>query len=96
MLSKIQGLIIQNDMTNMMDPLSLFHADGSGAIYIVFMIIGIVGYYCIPTVSNWIVQAGGMSAYNRNVNNTVNKVGNVAGATAGATTGNVSAVLLKK
>ena len=96
MLAKIQGLIIQNEIENMMDPLAIFHMDGSGAIYIIFMIIGIVGYFCIPTVSNWIVQAGGMSAYNRNVNNTVNKAGNVVGAAAGASTGNVSAVLLKK
>ena len=96
MLTKIQGLIIQNEIKNMMNPLAIFHMDGSGAIYIIFMIIGIVGYFCIPTVSNWIVQAGGMSAYNRNVNNTVNKAGNVVGAAAGASTGNVSAVLLKK
>ena len=93
MLAKIQGLIIQKDIADILDPLAIFHPDGSGAIYIIFMIIGIVGY---PTVSNWIVQAGGMSAYNRNVNNTVNKAGNVVGAAAGASTGNVSAVLLKK
>lgn len=96
MLAKIQGLIIQKDIADILDPLAIFHPDGSGAIYIIFMIIGIVGYFCIPTVSNWIVQAGGMSAYNRNVNNTVNKAGNVVGAAAGASTGNVSAVLLKK
>ena len=96
MLYKIQALIIQNDIKNMQDPYALFHFDGTGAIYIIFMLIGIVGYFCIPTVSNWIVQAGGMSSYNRNVNNTVNKAGNVVGAAAGASTGNVSAVLLKK
>ena len=66
--------------------------DKSPATEIIFMVIGIIGYFCVPTVSNWIVQAGGMSAYNRNVNNTTSKVTNVAGAAAG----NVGAVLLKK
>ena len=60
------------------------------------MLIGIVGYFTVPTVSGWIVQAGGMSSYNRNVNNMASKVTNVAGAAAGASTGNVGAVLLKK
>ncbi len=95
MLAKIQTLILQEEMNLMANPMSIIDVDGSSAIYLIFMIIGLVGYFCVPTVSNWIVQAGGMSAYNRNVNNTASKVTNVAGATAGASTGNVAAVLLK-
>ena len=96
MLAKIQTLILQEEMNLMADPMSVIDVDGSSAIYLIFMVIGIIGYFCVPTVSNWIVQAGGMSAYNRNVNNTTSKVTNVAGAAAGASTGNVGAVLLKK
>ena len=96
MLAKIQTLILQEEMNLMADPMSVIDVDGSSAIYLIFMVIGIIGYFCVPTVSNWIVQAGGMSAYNRNVNNTASKVTNVAGAAAGASTGNVGAVLLKK
>ena len=96
MLAKIQTLILQEEMNLMADPMSIIDVDGSSAIYLIFMIIGIIGYFCVPTVSNWIVQAGGMSSYNRNVNNTASKVTNVAGAAAGASTGNVGAVLLKK
>ena len=70
--------------------------DGSTAIYLVFMLIGLVGYFCVPTVANWVVQAGGMGAYNRNMNNTASKAANVGGAVAGASTGNVAGVLLKK
>ena len=92
MLAKIQTLILQEEMNLMANPMSIIDVDGSSAIYLIFMIIGLVGYFCVPTVSNWIVQAGGMSAYNRNVNNTASKVTNVAGAS----TGNVAAVLLKK
>ena len=96
MLAKIQTLILQEEMNLMANPMSIIDVDGSSAIYLIFMLIGIIGYFCVPTVSNWIVQAGGMSAYNRNVNNTASKVTNVAGAAAGASTGNVGAVLLKK
>lgn len=59
------------------------------------MLIGLVGYFCVPTVANWVVQAGGMGAYNRNMNNTAGKAANVGGAVAGASTGNVAGVLLK-
>ena len=31
------------------------------------MIIGIVGYFTVPTVAGWIVSAGGTTAYNRNL-----------------------------
>ena len=96
MLAKIQMLILQEEMNLMANPMSIIDVDGSSAIYLIFMLIGIIGYFCVPTVSNWIVQTGGMSAYNRNVNNTASKVTNVAGAAAGASTGNVGAVLLKK
>lgn len=79
-----------------LSPLSVFSPDGSTAIYLVFMLIGLVGYFCVPTVANWVVQAGGMGAYNRNMNNTAGKAANVGGAVAGASTGNVAGVLLKK
>lgn len=53
-----------------------------------FMIIGIIGYFTIPTVSNWIIQAGGMGNMSRNINSAANKTGSGVGAVAGAATGN--------
>ena len=39
--------------------------------YIVFFLIGIVGYFCVPTVAGWIIEAGGgIGSYGRNVNQT--------------------------
>lgn len=96
MLSQIQSMIIERDLYNTSNGLNIFASDGSSSVYVIFFVIGIVGYFCIPTVSGWIVQAGGMGSYNRNVNQTVNKAGNVAGAAAGAATGNVTGVLVKK
>ena len=55
---------------------------------IIFMLIGIIGYFTIPTVSNWIIQAGGMGNMSRNINSAANKTGSGVGAVAGAATGN--------
>lgn len=43
------------------------------------MIIGIIGYFTIPTVSNWIIQAGGMGNMSRNINSAANKTGSGVG-----------------
>ena len=52
------------------------------------MIIGIIGYFTIPTVAGWIIQAGGMGSYGRNVNQTAGRAGGFAGSVAGAAAGN--------
>ena len=44
--------------------------------------------FTIPTVSNWIIQAGGMGNMSRNINSAANKTGSGVGAVAGAATGN--------
>ena len=86
-LAKIQVLMLQSDIERMQaDP--NFSLDSSDGVYIVFMIIGIIGYFTIPTVAGWIIQAGGMGSYGRNVNQTAGRVGGFAGSVAGATAGN--------
>ena len=88
-LAKIQVLMLQSDIERIQaDP--NFSLDSSDGVYIVFMIIGIIGYFTIPTVSGWIIQAGGMGNYGRNVNQTAGKAGGFAGSVAGATAGNVA------
>jgi conjugative transposon TraJ protein len=93
-LARIQVLMLQKDIEQLSDP--NFVPDGSNSVYVVFMIIGIVGYFTIPTVANWIIQAGGMGSYNRNVNTVAGKGGSYAGGMAGAAVGNVSGRLLGK
>ena len=56
-LARIQVLMLQKDIEQLTDP--NFIPDGSNAVYITFLIIGIIGYFTIPTVAGWIVQAGG-------------------------------------
>ena len=47
------------------------------------MIIGIIGYFTIPTVAGWIIQAGGMGSYNRSINNTAMQLSSGAASVAG-------------
>ena len=89
-LAKIQVLMLQSDIERMQaDP--NFSLDSSDGVYIIFMIIGIIGYFTIPTVASWIVSAGSTSAYNRNVA----RAGSIAGAAVGAASGKVTGKLLK-
>jgi conjugative transposon TraJ protein len=90
-LARIQVLMLQQDIEQLSDP--NFIPDGSNTVYIIFMIIGIIGYFCVPTVANWIVQAGGVGQYGRNVNKTVVGTGRVVAGTAGSVTGNITGKL---
>ena len=47
------------------------------------------GFSTIPTVAGWIIQAGGMGGYGRNVNQMAGRAGSMAGSVAGAAAGNV-------
>ncbi len=58
-LSKIQALMLQMDIGLLKDP--AYVPDGSNGVYIIFLIIGIIGYFSIPTVAGWVIQAGGGS-----------------------------------
>lgn len=87
MLARIQSLILERDIEMLADP--SYIPDTSNTVYIIFMIIGIIGYFTIPTVTGWIIQAGGAGNFTRNVNQTAMKTGNVASAGAGSAAGNI-------
>ena len=87
-LARIQVLMLTKDIEAMSDP--TFIPDSSNTVYIIFLIIGIFGYFTIPTVANWIIMAGGVSHANRAMNQTANKIGNIASAGAGAAVGNIA------
>lgn len=90
-LSKIQALMLQMDIGLLKDP--TFVPDGNNGVYIVFLIIGIIGYFSIPTVAGWIIQVGGGSG-TRGVNSAASKGAAMAGGVAGAAAGNVGGRLL--
>ena len=87
-LARLQVLSLQRDMELMAaDPFYMF--DSSNAVYLVFMLIGICGYFTVPSVASWIVQAGGFGAYNRLVTRAGAAVGHYAAGHAGALAGNL-------
>ncbi len=67
----------------------------------------IVGYFCVPTVAGWIIEAGGgIGSYGRNVNQTAQRgaqgaytgskyLAGGAGAVAGNAIGRIKGALLK-
>ncbi len=86
-LARIQVLMLQRDIDKLTDP--YFIPDGSNTVYIIFMIIGIIGYFCIPTVSKWIVQAGGAGQYGRNVTRAAVATGRAVTGAVGSVAGNI-------
>ncbi len=88
-LAKIQVLMLQNDISELTNNPNA-NLDSSNTTYLVFMIIGIIGYFTIPTVAGWIIQAGGMGSYGRAVNSTAQQAGSVAGSLGGAAAGNAA------
>lgn len=94
MLARIQSLILERDIEMLADP--AFIPDTSNTVYVIFMIIGIVGYFTIPTVTGWIIQAGGGGNFMRNISQTAMKSGNIAGAAAGSAAGNIGGRLLNR
>ena len=79
-LAKIQVLMLQADIAALQDP--SYIPDGSNGVYIIFLIIGIIGYFTVPTVAEWIVQAGGGSGLGG-----VNRASSFAAGVAGGVTG---------
>ena len=95
MLAKIQVLMLQNDILELQNNPN-YSLDNSNSVYVIFMLIGIIGYFTVPTVAVWIVQAGGAGNYNRNINRTATKTGGFAAGAAGSGLGNIGGRLRGK
>lgn len=95
MLAKIQVLMLQSDIAELQSNPE-YSIDNSNSVYIVFMLIGIIGYFTVPTVANWIVQAGGAGNYSRNINRSAVKGGGLVAGSTGSLLGNVGGRLRGK
>lgn len=95
MLAKIQVLMLQNDILELQNNPN-YSLDNSNSVYVIFMLIGIIGYFTVPTVAGWIVQAGGAGNYSRNINRTATKAGGFAAGAAGSALGNIGGRLRGK
>lgn len=66
-LGKIQQNMIKLDISEIEQNGDTFFSSTDTA-YLIFMIIGIVGYFCVPTVANFIIHAGGGNSILSKVN----------------------------
>ena len=82
-LAKIQTLMLEADIAALQDP--AYIPEEGGGIYIVFLIIGIIGYFSIPTVAEWVIQSGGGAS---GAMGGINKAGSFATGVAGGIAGN--------
>jgi conjugative transposon TraJ protein len=65
-IGKIQEKMVMMDISQVQDYGDTFFSSTDMA-YLVFMIIGIVGYFTVPSVANYIVHAGGGGALGQKV-----------------------------
>ncbi|WP_309997528.1 conjugative transposon protein TraJ [Chryseobacterium sp. 2987] len=89
-LARIQTLILEQDIEKLADP--AYIPDTSNTVYIIFMLMGITGYFTIPTVTGWIIQASGGT----NLLGKIQQNASMAAGGAGAAVGNIGGRLLKK
>lgn len=66
-IGKIQENMLKIDLSQIAEQGDTYFSR-TGMAYQVFLIIGIVGYFCVPSVSNYIVHASGGSAFVQKVN----------------------------
>ena len=94
LLTKIQILMLNKEITQLQDV--NYMPDSGNWYYIVFFLIGILGFFSVPTVSGWIIEAGGgIGNYGKNVNEQAKQAGGkaltggkVLSAAGGAVVGN--------
>lgn len=89
-LSRIQILCLQYDIEN----IGYLNQGLSSTVYLLFLVIGIAGFFAVPTIATWIIQCGGMGGYLKNINNIGSGATKTAGAAAGAATGNPAGMLI--
>lgn len=73
-IARLQILALQQETTS------------GTAVTLIFMVIGICGYMCIPSISTWIVQTGGISSFNHTVARTTTLAAGLMGMAAGKDT----------
>ena len=90
-IGKIQELMLQLDISQINDTGNTFFSSTDVA-YLIFMIIGIVGYFTVPSVANYIVHAGGgntllykvTSVFGNSTRTAINTVSSTTGMVADA------------
>ncbi|HRI20397.1 MAG TPA: conjugative transposon protein TraJ, partial [Panacibacter sp.] len=90
-IGKIQQMMLQLDIQQVQSYGDTFFSSTDVA-YLIFMIIGIVGYFTVPSVANYIVHAGGgntllykvSSLFSSSAGSAINTVSGAGGMVADA------------
>lgn len=86
-IGKVQENMLKLDITQVQNAGDTFFSSTDTA-YLIFLIIGIIGYFTVPSVANYIVNAGGGNGLLQKVNSIVS---NTSQSVAGAASGGMSA-----
>ena len=76
-LGKIQQNMLKLDISEVQQNGDTFFSSTDTA-YLIFMIIGILGYFSVPTIANYVVHAGGGNSIQNKVNSMVVSTGAAA------------------
>ncbi|WP_232336601.1 hypothetical protein [Mucilaginibacter aquatilis] len=74
-IGKVQEKMLALDISQVHETGSTFFSSADTA-YIIFLIIGIAGYFCVPSVAGYIVHAAGGSTIMQKVNQTIVQTSN--------------------
>lgn len=83
-IARLQTLSLQNDAALAASGYD-WYFDSNSTIYLVFILVAICGYFCIPSIASWVVQANGFGSYNRAVGVMTAFAGGLAGYAVGKT-----------
>jgi conjugative transposon TraJ protein len=81
-LGKIQQNMLKLDISEVQQNGDTFFSSTDTA-YLIFMIIGILGYFSVPTIANYVVHAGGGNSIQNKVNSMVVSTGAAAMGVSG-------------
>jgi len=83
-IGKVQENMLKLDISQVQNAGDTFFSSTDTA-YLIFLIIGIIGYFTVPSVANYIVNAGGGNGLLQKVNSIVSSTSHsVAGAASGS------------
>jgi conjugative transposon TraJ protein len=83
-IGKVQENMLKLDISQVQDSGDTFFSSTDTA-YLIFLIIGIIGYFTVPSVANYIVNAGGGNGLLQKVNTMVRHASTTAGQAGSAT-----------
>ena len=77
-IARLQTLSLQHDAEMMAQDYN-WYFDMSNSVNLIFILVAICGYLCIPSIASWVVQANGFSSYNRTISRATSLVSGGAG-----------------